>query len=35
MNTYQLKDMKTVPDIVHEYSKDLKNNHVPIIIDNG
>ncbi|KAK6630410.1 hypothetical protein RUM43_014755 [Polyplax serrata] len=35
MNTYQLKDVKTVPDIVHEYSKDLKNNHVPIIIDNG
>ena len=35
MNTFQLKDAKTVPDIVHEYTKDLRNNKVPIIIDNG
>lgn len=35
MNTFQLKDVKTVPDIVHEYSREIRENHIPIIIDNG
>lgn len=31
----QLKDAKTIPDIIHTYSPDLKKGHVPIVIDNG
>ncbi|KAK3910942.1 Actin-related protein 5 [Frankliniella fusca] len=32
---FELKDAKTVPDIIHPYTSDLKNGHVPIVIDNG
>lgn len=35
MNTFQLKDVKTTPDIIHEYSDDLRFGNVPIVIDNG
>ncbi|VVD01173.1 unnamed protein product [Leptidea sinapis] len=30
-----LKDYKTVPDIVHEYSPTLKYGNIPLVIDNG
>ncbi|XP_034230197.1 actin-related protein 5 [Thrips palmi] len=30
-----LKDAKTIPDIIHTYSSDLKKGLVPIVIDNG
>lgn len=32
---FELKDAKTVPDIIHPYSSDIKSGHVPIVIDNG
>ncbi|ERL95187.1 actin-related protein 5 isoform X1 [Dendroctonus ponderosae] len=35
MEVLQFIDTKTVPDIVHTYSPELKKNAVPIIIDNG
>lgn len=35
MNIIELKDLKQVPDIVQEYSPNVKDNHVPLIIDNG
>ncbi|XP_030760914.1 actin-related protein 5 [Sitophilus oryzae] len=35
MEILQFVDAKTVPDIVHEYTPALRNNSVPIIIDNG
>lgn len=35
MSIIELKDLKPVPDIVHEYSSNVKDNHVPLIIDNG
>lgn len=31
----QLKDTKTIPDIIHTYTSNLKKAHVPIVIDNG
>ena len=31
----ELKDAKTVPDIIHQYSLDVKRGHVPLVIDNG
>lgn len=34
-NVLVLKDYKTVPDIVHEYSPTLKFGHIPLVIDNG
>ncbi|XP_063895334.1 actin-related protein 5-like [Helicoverpa armigera] len=34
-NILVLKDNKTVPDIVHEYSPTLKFGHIPLVIDNG
>lgn len=27
--------MKSVPDIVHEYSARVKNESIPLVIDNG
>ena len=35
MNIYPLLDLKTTPDIVHEYPSYVKNNNLPLIIDNG
>ncbi|XP_059622418.1 actin-related protein 5 [Phlebotomus argentipes] len=35
MNIFALKDIKTVPDIVHEYSPDYKGTNIPLVIDNG
>ncbi|KAJ1522011.1 hypothetical protein ONE63_002333 [Megalurothrips usitatus] len=32
---FELKDAKTVPDTIYSYTSDVKNGHVPIIIDNG
>lgn len=35
MDTFQFKDLKPTPDIVHEYSPRIRNGSMPIIIDNG
>lgn len=35
MEVLQFIDTKTVPDIIHTYTPELKKNAVPIIIDNG
>uniref|UniRef100_A0A1B0D501 Uncharacterized protein n=2 Tax=Phlebotomus papatasi TaxID=29031 RepID=A0A1B0D501_PHLPP len=35
MSVFTLKDVKTVPDIVHEYSPSYKGTSVPLVIDNG
>lgn len=35
MNIIQLNDYKAVPDIIQEYSSDLKNSAIPLCIDNG
>lgn len=35
MNIIQLNDYKAVPDIIQEYSNDLKDLSVPLCIDNG
>lgn len=35
MNVFQFKDLKPKPDIVHEYSRNIRKGHVPILIDNG
>ncbi|KAJ6649385.1 Actin-related protein 5 [Pseudolycoriella hygida] len=35
MNIIELKDLKPIPDIVHLYTPSIKENHVPLIIDNG
>lgn len=32
---FELKDAKSVPDIIHPYSSEVKNGQVPIVIDNG
>lgn len=29
------QDVKTIPDIVHDYPSTLRDEHVPLIIDNG
>lgn len=34
-NIIELKDVKPVPDIVQVYPQNVKENHVPLIIDNG
>jgi hypothetical protein len=31
----QLKDSRSVPDVIHPYSLDIKRGHIPIVIDNG
>lgn len=35
MELLEFKDTKCTPDIIHQYSSTLKNNAVPIVIDNG
>lgn len=35
MEILELRDVKTVPDIIHEYSTEIKNELTPLIIDNG
>lgn len=35
MDILELKDVKSVPDIVHEYSARVKNESIPLVIDNG
>lgn len=35
METLEFVDTKTVPDIINEYTDELRNNSLPIIIDNG
>lgn len=35
MSIIELKGLKTVPDIVHEYTPSIKGTAVPLIIDNG
>lgn len=31
----EFKDLKPTPDIIHNYTSSLRNNAVPIVIDNG
>ncbi|XP_055917428.1 actin-related protein 5 [Eupeodes corollae] len=35
MNLIKLNDVKAIPDIIHEYKPSLKDNQVPLVIDNG
>lgn len=35
VDVLEFKDIKSVPDIIHPYTSSLKNNGVPIVIDNG
>ncbi|CAG9813223.1 unnamed protein product [Phaedon cochleariae] len=35
MDVFEFKDAKCNPDIIHPYTQNLKNNSVPIVIDNG
>ncbi|KAI4458865.1 actin [Holotrichia oblita] len=35
MEILTFQDLKTTPDIIHEYTSFLKENNAPIIIDNG
>jgi hypothetical protein len=35
MELLEFKDLKCVPDIIHPYTPALRNNNVPIVIDNG
>lgn len=35
MELLEFKDVKSVPDIIHPYPASLRNNSVPIVIDNG
>lgn len=35
MNIIELQCLKTVPDIIHEYSAAIKRNQTPLVIDNG
>lgn len=35
MSIIELKGLRTVPDIVHEYTPSIKGSAVPLIIDNG
>ncbi|KAJ8923958.1 hypothetical protein NQ315_006734 [Exocentrus adspersus] len=35
MELLKFKDTKCIPDVVHPYTSSLKNNSVPIVIDNG
>ena len=34
-NIYKFKDREPSPDIFYEYSSSLRDNGVPIIVDNG
>lgn len=35
MNILRLKDVKTIPDIIHLYPEKVKFEQTPLIIDNG
>lgn len=35
MDIIELQCLKIVPDIVHEYSSEIKQNQIPLVIDNG
>lgn len=35
MSIVELKSFKIVPDIIHEYSAQIKEQQIPLIIDNG
>lgn len=35
MEILELKDVKAVPDIIHLYHKRIKNESIPLVIDNG
>nr|XP_022915377.1 actin-related protein 5 [Onthophagus taurus] len=35
MDILEFQDIKTIPDIIHPYTSTLRNNSIPIIIDNG
>lgn len=35
MNLFDLQNIKTVPDVIHEYSAHIKNSQTPLVIDNG
>lgn len=35
MDVLEFKDVKPTPDIIHTYSSSLRNNAVPVVIDNG
>lgn len=35
MELIEFKDEKAVPDIVHPYGINLRNNSIPLVIDNG
>lgn len=35
MEILHFQDVKTAPDIVHKYTKDLRDNSTPIVINNG
>jgi hypothetical protein len=35
MATLELKDIRTVPDPIHTYPKNVRNSSAPLVIDNG
>lgn len=35
MSFIELGSLKTVPDIIHEYNAQIRDQSVPLIIDNG
>lgn len=35
MSIIELKGLKTVPDIVHEYTPSIKSGAIPLVLDNG
>lgn len=35
MSIFELKDVKTTPDIFHVYSKSINDSSIPLVIDNG
>lgn len=35
MSTFEINDIKIVPDIIHTYTSDLLTSKIPIVIDNG
>ncbi|GLH02555.1 Actin-related protein 5 [Gryllus bimaculatus] len=35
MTTVELKDLKTVPDPIHQYPKTVRSSALPLVIDNG
>lgn len=35
MSIFELQGFKIVPDIIHPYQEQIKNNQTPLIIENG